>query len=74
MAKEVIIFCDGCSKDITSTEGMPKFRLHLRAEKLSRSGPVYMGLVRPPIDKDKYFCNFSCLSSWMEGRENEAGT
>lgn len=64
----VVILCDFCDRDITSTEAMPGFRLHLRAEALPHVGFVYTVLVRPPIRTEKYFCGLSCLGDWLKER------
>ncbi len=69
MAKEVMVLCDGCGRDITFAKVAmpPAFRLHLRAEALPQlNTPVLLVLVQPPIKEDKYFCNFSCLAGWLE--------
>lgn len=66
MTKEVKISCDSCGKDITSTGGIPGFRLHLASEILPmREGPVAAVLVYPDIDNDMYFCDLRCLADWV---------
>lgn len=64
--REVKINCDGCGKDITSTDAMPRFRLHLLAEALSHTSAIVYAIIRqPPIEEDCYFCDFDCLRNWI---------
>lgn len=73
--REVKITCDGCGKDITNTAQMPAFRLHLLAEALPHtSNSVYAVLVYPPIESDCYFCDTSCLKSWLTKRAGDTAT
>jgi hypothetical protein len=69
MSKEVKVICDGCGKDITSTGGIPDFRLHLESQKLPHSSNIIAAvLVYPDIEEDCYFCNLQCLERWLTKR------
>lgn len=60
------ITCDYCGKDITtSPDGTQMFRLRLIAEALRIQGDyVNAVVVRPPIDRDLFFCGIGCLQGW----------
>lgn len=61
------ISCDYCDDNLTSTGGMPRFRLRLMSESVPhRGGSVFAVIVNPDITEDKYFCNRSHLLGWLE--------
>ncbi|CAH1657722.1 hypothetical protein CHELA1G11_13011 [Hyphomicrobiales bacterium] len=68
MSAETKVTCDGCSDDITYTDGMAEqsLALVLRHRRVKdHSAPVHCALIAPLIDETKHFCGFDCLRKWL---------
>ena len=62
MGKETKITCDNCESDLTDSGSMPRYRLHLSAERMRNKSNVECAvIVYPPIERDLYFCGMKCL-------------
>jgi len=69
MGKDIKITCDNCEKDLSSTAGMPDFRLKLSSESLPNTSDITFAVyVSPDIDEDLYFCGLGCLKEWIMGQ------
>lgn len=69
------IICDACGKDLTSSAGVPKYRLHLTAESMSITGSSICSIfVQPCIDQDKHFCGLDCLERWASAENRTMRT
>lgn len=60
--------CEACKQDLSTTEGIMAWRLHLGSEPIPmQAGCATVDVyVHPHIDKDCYFCGFGCLKKWVD--------
>lgn len=66
MTRTTRILCDACQSDITTTDGMPRFRLSLTCEALPNTADYEFSVnVFPPIEGRMDFCGLSCLETWL---------
>lgn len=63
--------CDQCLVDLTETDQMPKFRVHLSCQSIPHNTSyVFAVNVRPPIVGEKHFCSIDCLKRYVMGELN----
>ena len=74
MPKKVEITCDHCGKDLSGIDRPSnEWCLRLSAEQIPyASGFNYAMMFYPPISRDCYFCNLSCMSGWLTKRALDA--
>lgn len=64
--KKTDYFCDACGYVLTDTNEVPRFRLHLTAQRMEhRNLHVCAIAITPPIQRDHHFCDLKCLKSWI---------
>lgn len=60
------VLCDSCHKDITTSGNSESWRLLLKCEANSGSGPVTDFGDEPELDRPYRFCNLLCLHNWLD--------
>ena len=61
------VTCDGCGKDLTTTDNSVDYLLALMNQSLPTRGPVVTDLgIRPKIKRDCHFCGIRCLRKWLD--------
>jgi hypothetical protein len=67
--KKVEITCDFCNKDLTTcASGWSETRLHLEAQGIYNTSNISYGMPQRKEISDAYFCDLSCLESWLTKR------
>ena len=72
MGKINSIICDNCSRELVVDSSYPNhFSLKLSCidTGINTTGRQYAVYISPPFKEDKYFCNITCLSSWISKKE-----
>lgn len=61
------ILCDNCDNDLSESDGITKYRLHLSCERAPHTGGMVLDVyIYPILEEDKHFCGFVCLKKWIE--------
>lgn len=64
----IVIRCDCCDNDLTTTGNAVGYRLALTPESMQvAAGFVTMMHVEPPLDRECHFCGLPCLRKWLGG-------
>lgn len=73
MPKKIIISCDQCQKDITTTGEIPEIRIVVNSESIPYRPGSMMALVgiTDPVPETAYFCSLEHLSEWASVRAAE---
>lgn len=65
--------CDHCDRELmTSTSYPAHYVLELSTinTNVNNTGFAYGVHISPPIDSNKHFCGFACLTRWLESKQN----
>ena len=69
--KKVIITCNHCKKDLSSSVHTPKYRLGLYQEFIKVTSDCTRAIhAREHLDDSYHFCDLNCLDKWLEKRRN----
>ena len=67
--KAIRVACDGCEKDLSSTDFHTEFRLVLTSESIPHTGMTRSAMIPDYIiSRDHHFCSLKCLKTWVERR------
>lgn len=73
MPANTVYLCDGCGKNLSTTDHAIDYRLCLRAEVVTPLVPKYTTMVPRPLAEDAYFCGWHCLENWLAKRRESNG-
>lgn len=74
MSEATSIKCDNCDNERVIDSPRPHtFTLQLECVDtgINTSGRRYLVKQSPPLTGTKHFCNFNCLTRWLEGGVDE---
>lgn len=69
------LVCDSCGKELVRETSYPAvYALELKAinVNINTTGLVYGACVYPLIDGTMHFCGKSCLSKWLEAKNDRS--
>ncbi len=73
MPASTVYLCDGCGKNLSTTDHAVEFRMLLKSELIWAAGSPTGTHVPKPLADDAYFCGWSCLEKWLEKRRESNG-
>ncbi len=75
MPANTVYLCDGCGKNLTTTDHLIDYRMRLTAESIMAVAPKVLGSTHMPnpLAADAYFCGWPCLEKWLEKRRESNG-
>jgi hypothetical protein len=70
--KETKHKCDNCDRDLSDSKQVPRYRLYLGCTNIPSSSSVICAvMVYPPLDREHHFCDFDCLTKWVNKGKHE---
>jgi hypothetical protein len=66
MCERIVVNCDQCDTDISSSPYYPMFRLRLSEETRSISEGAQPSQAQPELERMMNFCNLECLQGWLQ--------
>ena len=75
MPKILLITCDHCGRDLTTTTNCEGYRIVLKSEGIPSAGGTVTDMAAyPDFDEPMYFCRFRCLEGWWAKRQKSLAT
>lgn len=65
MCERMVVNCDKCDADISSSATYPMYRIRLSEEMRSIQEGAQQGQAQPELQRMMNFCNLNCLKGWL---------